>query len=156
MNIVILSGNLVRDPELRFTPKGQSVTEFSIACTKRWVTESGEQKERTGFFGCQIWGKRGEAFAKHHRRGSKALVRGELIQDTWEDKETGKRQSKTRVEVTDWEFVSQREDDANRSSKPAVASEAGREGLGSGLPKPKPLGGSTEQSNAPEEDDVPF
>ena len=132
------------------------MTEFSIACTKRWVTESGEQKERTGFFGCQIWGKRGEAFAKHHRRGSKALVRGELIQDTWEDKDTGKRQSKTRVEVTDWEFVSQREDDANRSSKPATRSET-------------PVGrGDTRQANpiaqqvttatalAPEEDDVPF
>lgn len=105
MNVVILHGNLTADPEIRYTPKGQAVCNFTLAINKRWKTESGEEKEKVGFFGCYIWGKRGEAFAQYHKKGGKALVRGELAQESWEDKETGKKQSKTRVEVTDWEFA---------------------------------------------------
>jgi single-strand DNA-binding protein len=140
MNIVILHGNLTADPVVRYTPKGQAICEFGIAINKRWRTESGEEKEKVGFFGCYIWGKRGEAFAQYHKKGGKALLRGELAQESWEDKETGKKQSKTRVEVTDWEFAGGKREDAPpapRAQKPQAQPEA-------------PAG------EAQPEDDVPF
>lgn len=144
MNVVILSGNLTRDPEVRYTPKGQPVCEATVAVSKRYKTESGEEKERTAFIGLVIWGKRGEAFAAYHRKGSRALVRGELIQDQWQDKQTGKTQTKTRVQVEDWEFA---------EPKPAHAPETPR-------PAPKthsslPLD-EAKLADGEAEDDVPF
>lgn len=147
MNVVMLTGNLTRDPEVRYTPNGQPVCEATVAVSKRWKTEAGEEKERTAFVGLVIWGKRGEAFARFHRKGSRACIRGELVQETWEDKQTGKKQSKTRVQVEDWEFA---------GSKPADGpAETPR-------PAPKnhpslPLDKQAAPADAePEEDDVPF
>jgi single-strand DNA-binding protein len=154
MNVVILSGNLARDPETRFTPTGTAVTEATVCVTTRYRSQSGEQKERTAFVGIVMWGARGEAFAKHHRKGTKAFVRGEIVQDTWDDKATGKKQTKTKVQVEDWEFADRkpaesaappsrfvpRNDDRPQSSEwPAP----GADTPGSGTPPP-------------EDDDVPF
>ena len=105
MNVAILSGNLSRDPEVRYTPTGTAVTESTLCVTTRYRSQSGEQKERTAFVGIVIWGARGEAFAKHHRKGSKAFVHGEIITESWDDKTTGKKQSKTKVQVEEWEFA---------------------------------------------------
>lgn len=106
MNVVILTGNLARDPDTRYTPKGTAVTEATICVSERWTDDSGQQKETTAFVGLVFWGPRGEAFAKHHRKGSKAMVRGKIVQDSWEDRTTGKKQTKTKVQVEDWEFAS--------------------------------------------------
>lgn len=145
MNVVMLSGNLTRDPEVRYTPKGQPVCEATVAVSKRWRTESGEEKDRTAFIGLVIWGKRGEAFAQFHRKGSRALVRGELVQETWDDKETGKKREKTKVQVEDWDFA---------GPKPTHAPETPR-------PAPKthpslPLDQQAAPADAEGEDDVPF
>jgi len=146
MNIVILSGNLTRDPEMRYTPSGQAVCEATVAVSKRWLTESGEEKERVAFPGLVIWGKRGEAFAKHHRKGSKVLIRGELVQETWEDKETGKKREKTRVQVEDWEFAGPKPADGpSEPPKPAPKSHPSL-----------PLGNKADPADAEAEDDVPF
>lgn len=146
MNSVHLMGNLTRDPETRFTPSGKSVTEASIAVSKRWKTESGEQKEQTAFVSLVIWGAKGEAFAKFHRKGSRALVSGELVQDTWDDKETGKKREKTRVNVLDWYFTAPKQGgdaaDAATPARPAAARAT------------TPKAESADQN--PEYDDVPF
>jgi len=68
VNVVILHGNLTADPEVRYTPKGQAVCNFTLAINKRWKTESGEEKEKVVFPNCYIWGKRGEAFAQSTSR----------------------------------------------------------------------------------------
>ena len=105
MNHVILLGNLTSDPEIRYTPKGLAVADFTIAHNKRWTDEGGAQKEKVSFIGCVMFGKRAEAFAQYHKKGSKALVEGELAQESWEDKKTGEKRSKTKVHVNSWEFV---------------------------------------------------
>jgi len=112
MNVVILSGNLARDPEVRFTPTGKAVTEATVCVSERWTDSSGQQKETTAFVALVFWGPRGEAFAKHHRKGSKAMVRGKIVQDTWDDKTTGKKQTKTKVQVEEWEFAGSKPSDA--------------------------------------------
>lgn len=140
MNTVILSGNLTADPELRRTNGGTAVCEFTIAHNKRWKTDAGEQKEKVSFIGCVIWGRRAEVFAEHHKKGSKALVRGELTQESWDDKTTGKKQSKTKVNVEEFEFVGGRSEQA-AAPRPAT------------WQAPKQ---AVPASGEPEEDEPPF
>lgn len=150
MNHVMLMGNLVRDPETKFTPQGKAVTEATIAVTEKWKTESGEAKERTAFVGIVIWGPRGEAFAKYHTKGDKALIEGKIVQETWEDKETGKKREKTKVEVEQWHFLprSDRSGSHQEASRPTRATQSPRPA--SRIDPAPPLDGQ------PEEDDVPF
>lgn len=147
MNVVVLAGNLARDPETRFTPSGQSVTEATVCVSERWTTEAGEQKERTAFIALVFWGKRGEAFAKHHRKGSRAMIRGKIVQETWDDKETGKKRERTKVQVEDWEFAGSKPAD---SGAPAD-NPAGRRAA---APRPQPEGAGL--TPVAEDDDVPF
>lgn len=128
MNRVTLLGNLTADPELKYTPGGKEVVEFSIAVTERWKTESGEQKESTFFGRCVCWGARGKAFAEYHKKGQKALIEGKLRTEEWDDKETNKKRSATRILVEAWHFVNQapksagnRAETAPLPSRPAAA-----------------------------------
>lgn len=103
-NKVILMGNLTRDPETRATNSGQSVTNFSIAVNDTWVKD-GERQERANFIECDAWGQRGDTIAKYFTKGRQILVEGSLRQDTWDDKETGKKRSAIRVLVNGFSFV---------------------------------------------------
>lgn len=104
-NKVILMGNLTRDPEVKYTQSGTAICSFSLALNERYKARDGEWTERTSFIDCTIWDKRGEAFAKFHKKGSKAFVEGALKQESWEDKESGDKRSKIGVTVFNWEFV---------------------------------------------------
>jgi len=104
-NKVILLGNLTRDPETRTTPSGQSVTNFSIAVNRNWLDKDGQKQEETSFIECDAWAGRGETIAKYFSKGRQILVCGRLRQDTWEDKETGKKRSAIRVVVEEFSFV---------------------------------------------------
>lgn len=105
INHVTLQGNLARDPELRYMPNGTALCETTIAHNKKWTTESGEKKDVVAFIAVTIWGKKGEVFTQYHKKGDQALVEGELAQENWDDKKTGEKRSKTKVNVTDWHFV---------------------------------------------------
>lgn len=91
INQVILMGRLTRDPETRTTPSGKSVTSFSLA------VDRGTQDDQADFFDVTAWEKTGELVAQYLTKGRRALVQGRLRQDSWDDKETGKK--RTRVEV---------------------------------------------------------
>src|SRR5271154_2176045 len=104
-NKVILAGNLTRDPELRYTPKGSAVAEFSLAVSRTWKTESGETKEEVSFIEIEAWGRQGEVIAQYMRKGRPLLLEGRLKQDTWEDKDTHKKQSKLKVVLEAFSFI---------------------------------------------------
>lgn len=104
-NKVILLGNLTRDPETRSTTSGASVTSISIAVSRSFVDKNGERREETSFIECDAWGKQGETIAKFFSKGKQILVSGRLRQDSWEDKDTGKKRSAIRVVVEDFSFV---------------------------------------------------
>ncbi|MFZ1361297.1 MAG: single-stranded DNA-binding protein [Candidatus Saccharimonadales bacterium] len=91
INQVILMGRLTRDPETRTTPSGKTVTSFSLA-----VDRAG-QDDQADFFDVTAWEKTGELVAQYLSKGRRCLVQGRLRQDSWDDKETGKK--RTRVEV---------------------------------------------------------
>lgn len=105
-NKVILMGNLTRDPELRFTQSNMAVCKVGLAVNRRFKDgQTGEWREEPTFVDVTIFGKRGEAFEKYHRKGASAFVEGSLRLDTWEDKNSGQKRSKLYVVADNWEFV---------------------------------------------------
>src|SRR6202167_26106 len=96
-NKVILAGNLTRDPELRYTPKGTAVAQFTLAINRTWKSETGESKEEVSFIDVEAWGRQGEVIAQYMRKGRPLLVEGRLKQDSWEDKTTHQKKSKLKV-----------------------------------------------------------
>jgi single-strand DNA-binding protein len=97
-NHVSITGNLTRDPELRFTPSGQATSSFGVAVNRRWQNrQTQEWEEATSFFDVVCWGQLAENAAQSLGRGSRVMVTGRLDQRSWENQE-GERRSK--IEIT--------------------------------------------------------
>lgn len=99
INQVILMGRLTRDPEMRTTTTGKSIASFSIA------VDRGGQDDQADFFDVTAWEKLGELVNQYLSKGRRCLVQGRLRQDSWDDKETGKRRSRVEVVATDVTFL---------------------------------------------------
>ena len=87
-------GNLTRDPELKFTPKGTAVCSVTLAMNHSWRTEAGEDKEEVSFVDVKFFGKQAEIVSKYMKKGRQLCVTGRLRQENWEDKQTGAKRSK--------------------------------------------------------------
>lgn len=119
-NQVVLVGNLTRDPELRYTPGGAAVCEFSLAVNRKWKNkQTGEDKEEVAFIDCVGWSRTAELLAEYVHKGDPLLVQGRLTQDRWEDKDTGKARSKIKVTVETMQFLSRKGDASGRQEAPA-------------------------------------
>lgn len=101
----VLLGNLTRDPEVRYSQGGTAIVSFGMAIGHMRKDRDGNWTEETGFFDVTMFGRRGEAFSKFHKKGSKAFIFGELRQDRWQDKNTGQSRSKVYVLGVGFEFV---------------------------------------------------
>lgn len=99
INQVILMGRLTRDPEQRTTTTGKTIASFSIA------VDRGGQEDAADFFNVTAWEKLGDLVMQYLAKGRRVLVQGRLRQDTWDDKETGKKQSRIEVVATDVTFL---------------------------------------------------
>ena len=104
-NKVILAGNLTRDPEMRYTPKGTAVASFTLAVNRKWKSETGELKEEVSFIDVESFGKQAETIAQYLKKGRPFLIEVRLRQDTWEDKNTHQKQSKIRVVLEGFSFI---------------------------------------------------
>lgn len=99
INQVILMGRLTRDPEQRTTTTGKTIASFSIAVDRQ------SQDDSADFFNVTAWEKLGELVMQYLAKGRRVLVQGRLRQDSWDDKETGKKQSRIEVVATDVTFL---------------------------------------------------
>lgn len=115
INQVILMGRLTRDPEQRTTPSGKTVVSFSLA-----VDRFG-QDDQADFFDVTAWEKLGELVMQYLSKGRRVLVQGRLRQDSWDDKETGKKRSRVEVTATDVTFLDG-PSDSGGGSQPAKKS----------------------------------
>jgi single-strand DNA-binding protein len=113
MNSVNIIGRLGRDPELRHTPSGKAVCELNLAVDDGW----GENK-KTAWIGCVLWDKTAELAAQHLHKGDQVGISGRLTQDTWDDKETGKKQTKTKVTCERMSFTGAKRE-GGQSAPPA-------------------------------------
>ena len=99
INQVILMGRLTRDPEQRTTTSGKTIASFSIA------VDRGGESDQADFFDITAWEKLGELVVQYLAKGRRVLVQGRLRQDSWDDKETGKKRSRVEVTATDVTFL---------------------------------------------------
>jgi len=104
-NKVILAGNLTRDPELRYTPKGTAVARLGLAVNRTWKSETGESKEEVTFIDVDAWGRHAEVISQYLKKGRPILMEGRLKLDQWEDKNTHQKQSKLRVVLENFQFL---------------------------------------------------
>lgn len=147
-NKVILAGNLTRDPELRYTPKGTAIAKIGLAINRKWRSESGEMKEETTFVDVDAFGKTAETIGQYLKKGRPILIEGRLRYETWDDKQTGQKRSKLGVIMDSFQFM----DSGNR----------GGDNEGSPAPRPARPAASVPaaepvEGDAPHEgDDVPF
>lgn len=99
-NLSILVGNLTRDPEVKYTPKGTACAEFGIACNEVWHDAAGNKHESVMFIDCTAWEKGAEWAQKHLKKGAEVMIEGKLKLDRWEDKTTGDKRSKHTITVS--------------------------------------------------------
>jgi single-strand DNA-binding protein len=147
-NKVILAGNLTRDPELRYTPKGIAIAKLGMAINRTWKNEAGETQTETTFVDVDAFGRQAEVIGQYMKKGKPFLVEGRLKLDTWEDKNTHQKQSKLKVVLESFSFIDSK--GGSEGGAPASAPSA-RPAAPSRAPEP-----SEPEPPAPEEDDVPF
>ena len=108
VNKVILIGNLGGDPEVRFTPDGVAVANFSLATTESWKDRNGERQERTEWHRLVLWRQLAEIAKNYLRKGSKLYVEGKLQTRSWDD-QSGQKRYTTEVVVNEMEMLDSRE-----------------------------------------------
>ena len=112
LNKVMLIGNLTRDPEIKYTPKGSAIAELGLAINRYWTTETGEKKEETTFVDVTLWGRQAEIAKEYLSKGKPVYIEGRLQLDTWDDKQTGQKRSKLRVTGEQMQLLGSRGDNA--------------------------------------------
>jgi len=93
LNKVMIMGNLTRDPEVRYTPKGQAVVDIGLAVNRRYKVEN-ETREEVTFIDVTFWGRSAEIIGQYMKKGRPLYVEGRLQLDSWEDKATGQKKSR--------------------------------------------------------------
>lgn len=136
VNKVILIGNLGRDPEVRYTPSGTAVANFSLATTENWTNKDGEKQSRTEWHRVEAWGRLGEICGEYLSKGRQVYIEGSLQTDDWEDQEGNKRQT-TKIKAWKMQMLGSRSP-GDMSSNMESAGETGPRG------------------KEPQEDDIPF
>lgn len=153
LNRVILAGNLTRDVETRYTPKGTAVAKFSIAINRKWRTEGGEEREEVTFVEIDAFGKTAETIGQYLRKGSPIILEGRLKLDQWDDKQTGQKRQKLSVICETFQFLNSGNRDGEGGGEQRSAPRGTRP------PRPSAPNDAVQQEgdNPPGEDeDIPF
>src|SRR3979490_2226654 len=96
-NKVILLGNLTRDPEVRYTPKGTAVADLGLAVNRTYTADNGEKREEVTFVDVTFWGRTAEVAGEYLKKGRPVFVEGRLQLDSWDDKTSGQKRTKLKV-----------------------------------------------------------
>jgi single-strand DNA-binding protein len=144
LNKVLLLGNVTRDPEVRYTPKGSAVCDLGIAVNRSYTTDSGEKREEVTFVEITLWGRTAEVAGEYLKKGRPVFIEGRLQMDTWDDKQTGQKRSRLRVVGENMQLL------GGRAPSAGAAAEVAAENRQTSAP-PKPSAAA-----APDEDEIPF
>ena len=162
LNKVQLIGNITRDPEVKYTPKGSAVTDLGLAINRFYTTETGEKREEVTFVDVTLWGRQAEIAAEYCKKGRSIYVEGRLQLDSWEYKATGQKRNKLRVVGDSMQLL------GPKPGAGTASSSYDEEGGSAGYSRPASNNSSNGKFNAPrgvapaaapqpeEEDDIPF
>jgi single-strand DNA-binding protein len=148
LNKVLLLGNLTRDPELRYTPKGTAVADIALAINRVWTNEQNQKQEETTYVDITLWGRQAELAQQYLTKGRGCFIEGRLQMDTWEDKATGQKRSKLKVVADNLQFLPDGKGGPTRqfSENPSNGHDGSSRQGGSAAPA----------DDYQEEDDIPF
>jgi single-strand DNA-binding protein len=150
-NKVILLGNLTRDPEVRYTPKGSAVCDLGLAVNRSYTLDNGEKREEVTYVDVVLWARLAEIAGEYLKKGRPVFIEGRLQLDTWDDKQSGQKRSKLRVIGETMQLL---------GSRPAGGAGAGGESGGDeerSAPRGKPSAPPKAAAAAePDEDEIPF
>ncbi|MEE3234754.1 MAG: single-stranded DNA-binding protein [Candidatus Latescibacterota bacterium] len=142
VNKVIIVGNLGQDPEVRYTPSGAAVANFSVATSENWKDKTtGEQREQTEWHNIVVWNRTAELVKEYLKKGSKVYIEGSLQTRSWDDESSGQKRYKTEIRGNNIQFLDRRE-----------GSGGGNSGMGNGDPGPTP----PPFNSGEDDDDLPF
>lgn len=141
VNKAIIIGNLGRDPELRTTPSGKSVTSFSMATTSRWKNQNGENQESTEWHNIVLWGRQAEVAKEYLSKGSSVYIEGRIQTRSYQDKD-GVQKYRTEIIGQAMQFLGSRGGGGGASSDYT--------------PPSPPQGDEPPNDNNVEDDDLPF
>jgi single-strand DNA-binding protein len=156
-NKVLLLGNLTRDPEVRYTPKGSAVADLGIAVNRQYTLDTGEKREEVTFVDVTFWGRTAEVAGEYLKKGRSVFIEGRLQLDTWDDKQSGQKRSKLKVIGEMMQMLGGRPgggggggaEEVGGEETPARAARSGGTGSRS-APPPKA------SSPEPDDDEIPF
>jgi single-strand DNA-binding protein len=153
-NKVLLMGNLTREPEIKYTPKGTAICQLGMAINRYWKDENGQDKEEVTFVEVEVWGKQAEAASKYLSKGRPVFIEGRLKLDQWDDKESGQKRSRLKVVCERIQFIGAPKNvefsgDASANSTPRRTAAAQPDNA------PAPLEANAGAASA-EDDDIPF
>lgn len=115
LNKVFLMGNLTRDPEVKYLPKGTAICQIGMAVNRTWSNEAGEKQEEVTFIDVEFFGKKAEVIGEYCKKGNPLFVEGRLKLDSWDDKTTGTKKTKLKVVGETFEFLGgKKEESSNR------------------------------------------
>src|ERR1700758_246436 len=143
-NKVILLGNLTRDPEVRYTPKGSAVCDLGIAVNRQYTLDNGEKREEVTYVDVVLWARLAEIAGEYLKKGRPIFIEGRLQLDTWDDKQTGQKRSKLRVIGETMQLL---------GGRPPGAGGGGSEGGDSRKTTPPP---KAAEKAEPDDDEIPF
>ena len=154
VNKVILIGNVTRDPEVKFTPKGSAVADVGLAINRNYTLDNGEKREETIFVDVELWGRLAEIAGEYAKKGRPIYIEGRLRMDTWEDKTSGQKRSRMKVVGENLQLL---------GSRPSSGGGGGHEEEGGGhhesrpqrTTRPAPAQQQPPKSSEPD-DDIPF
>jgi single-strand DNA-binding protein len=149
-NKVILLGNLTRDPEIRYTPKGSAVCDLGLAVNRQYTLENGEKREEVTYVDVVLWARLAEIAAEYLKKGRPVFIEGRLQLDTWDDKQSGQKRSKLRVIGENMQMLGSRQ--GSGGGAPAEASDEDRPARAT-TPPPKAAASGPRE---PDDDEIPF
>lgn len=164
LNKVMLIGNVTRDPEIKYTPKGSAVTDLGIAVNRVFTPDGGEKREETTFVDVTLWGRQAEIAGEYCKKGRSIYIEGRLQLDSWEDKASGQKRSKLRVVGENFQLLGPRpgggsgggSGEEEYSERPPRREQPGASSGNSSSGGGYNPGRSTAQQPPLEDDDIPF
>ncbi len=154
-NKVFLLGNVTRDPEVRYTPKGSAVTDLGIAVNRQYTLDNGEKREEVTFVDVTFWGRTAEVAGEYLKKGRSIFVEGRLQLDSWDDKQSGQKRTKLKVIGEMMQMLGSRPGaggsggSAEPEEPPRTQSSGGGSSRGASAPKSAP-------PSEPDDDEIPF
>jgi len=157
-NKVMIIGNLTRDPEIKYTPKGTAIADIGLAVNRTYTTEGGEKREEVTFIDVTLWGRVAEIVGEYCKKGRPLFVEGRLQLDTWDDKATGQKRSKLKVVGENIQLLGSREGGAGGGGEHGEGRSENRPQQSRSAPNrpPAPQRPPADPDLDAKEDDIPF